>query len=144
MRNIPFALMTQFEVFLRERAVPNNAYGSYKNWLRYYLDFCQKYRFLESKPESLGHFLHQLEEKRQTKVQQQEAPRAITLYYELTRSTAFHGELDSPQNVMLPGKAPDEPLPPSPSFPNRLATPVEIASERQVPNAPRKVFHQRD
>ncbi len=36
MRNIAFALLAQFEVGLRERAVPNSAHGSYKKWLRCY------------------------------------------------------------------------------------------------------------
>jgi len=39
MRIIPFALLAQFEVILRDKAVPNNAHGVYKKWLRYYLDF---------------------------------------------------------------------------------------------------------
>jgi hypothetical protein len=39
MRNIPAALPAQFEVALRDRAVPNNVLGSYKKWLRYCLDF---------------------------------------------------------------------------------------------------------
>ena len=136
MRTIPLALLTQFEVILRERAVPNNAHGPYKKWLRYYLAFCQKYRLAESKPESLDEFLHKSEVKRQTMAQRQEASRAVTLYSELMPSTASHDELGSPQNVMLPGKAPDEPRPASPSFPNRLVRPVELASKRQTPNSP--------
>jgi len=33
------ALLAQFEVGLRDRAVPNSAHGSYKKWLRFYLNF---------------------------------------------------------------------------------------------------------
>ena len=66
MRIIPFALLAQFEVILRDKAVPNNAHGVYKKWLRYYLDFCQKYHFSESKRESLAQFLLKLGEKRQS------------------------------------------------------------------------------
>jgi hypothetical protein len=78
MRSIPFALLAQFEVILRGSAVPSNAHSPYKTWLRYYLDFCQKCQFSESERESLVRFLRELEEKRQTKAQQQEAAHAIT------------------------------------------------------------------
>ena len=68
MRTIPFAMPAQFEVILPDRAVPNNAHGSWKICLRYYPDSCRRYHFLESNRESLGQFLYKLEEKRQTRV----------------------------------------------------------------------------
>ena len=86
MRTIPSPLLAQFEASLRNRAIPNNAHGSYKKWLRFYLDFCEKYHFVESTSESLAHFLRKLQEKRQTEAQQQEASHAVSLYYELIHS----------------------------------------------------------
>ena len=133
MRTIPPALLTQFEVILRERAFPNNAHGPYKKWLRYYLDFCQKYRFAESKPESLDEFLHKLEEKRQTMAQRQEASRAITLYYELIDATRSDDELGSSQEVISPVKvrvdSPPHAVPPS----DQVAGPEELASPGNAP-----------
>ena len=42
---IPSALQAQFEEYLRNKEIPSSLQGTYKKWLRYYLDFCQKYHF---------------------------------------------------------------------------------------------------
>ena len=73
---IPSALQAQFEEYLRNKAIPNSLQGPYKKWLRYYLDFCQKYRFPPIHKDSLPPFIRKLQEKKQTKVQQ-----AKTLFY---------------------------------------------------------------
>ena len=75
---IPSALQAQFEEYLRNKAIPNSLQGAYKKWLRYYLDFCQKYRFPPIHKDSLPHFIRKLQEKKQTKVQQEQAVMAIT------------------------------------------------------------------
>ena len=80
---IPSALQAQFEEYLRNKAIPNSLQGAYKKWLRYYLDFCQKYHFPPIHKESLPPFIRKLQEKKQTKVQQEQAVMAITLYYEV-------------------------------------------------------------
>jgi hypothetical protein len=85
MLHIPPALRTQFETCLWNMAIPKHAQAAYIKWLRYYLDFCQKYHFPHAQRESLPHFLHKLQEKKQTQAQQQRAPHAISLYYELIR-----------------------------------------------------------
>jgi hypothetical protein len=51
--------------------------------LRYYLDFCDKHHFPAAHRESLPHFLRKLQEKRQTKAQQEPAASAIGLFYEI-------------------------------------------------------------
>ena len=77
---IPYALQTQFEEYLQNKATPNRLQGEYKKWLRYYLDFCQKYKFSPTHKESLPHFIHKLQEKKQTKERQEQAVMAITVY----------------------------------------------------------------
>ena len=67
---IPSALQAQFEEYLRNKAIPNSLQGAYKKWLRYYLDFCQKYHFPPIHKDSLPHFIRKLQEKKQTKIQQ--------------------------------------------------------------------------
>ncbi len=136
MLNLPSTLQAQFVVFLRNEAVRNDAHASHLKWLRYYLDFCEKYHFLESKSQSLTHFLHKLEEKRQTKSQQQEASRAVSLYYELIHSVGSHHQLASPQKVLSPGKLPDESPRPSDSSLNQAANPEVTAPQGQVPKEP--------
>ncbi len=53
MLNIPQRLEAEFEERLRETAIPNSARWLYKKWLRYYLDFCHKYRFQSAQRENL-------------------------------------------------------------------------------------------
>ena len=60
--------------------------GNYLKWLRYYLDFCHKYGFNASDPRSLSGFVRKLEEKKQTSAQQEQAGKAVHIYYGLVES----------------------------------------------------------
>jgi recombinational DNA repair protein (RecF pathway) len=75
-------LQAQLEEHLAKRLIPNGLHGVYKKWLRYYLDFCQKYRFPPKHKESLPRFIQKLQEKKQTNAQQEQARNAIKLYYD--------------------------------------------------------------
>jgi hypothetical protein len=50
------------------------------------LDFCQKYHFPESKPESIPHFIKKLQKKHQSSQQQKQAAVALSLFYAIVRS----------------------------------------------------------
>ncbi|MCP4260619.1 MAG: hypothetical protein GY774_24290, partial [Planctomycetes bacterium] len=60
----------------------------YVKWLRYYLDFCNKYHFNSTDKINLPHFIKKLGEKKQSVLQQKQASHAVSLYYELLRSGA--------------------------------------------------------
>ena len=77
MRKIPAALNAQFDALLVKNKIPQRFHSHYLKWLRYYLDFCQRYRFSEPNPRSLPNFIRKLKEKRQTNVQQKQAKEAI-------------------------------------------------------------------
>jgi hypothetical protein len=83
MLSVSSALQAQFEERLRNRAIPKERHWLYRKWLRYYLDFCRKYRFPAGEKETLSPFLRKLEEKRQTKAQLEQAEDSITLYREI-------------------------------------------------------------
>ncbi len=89
MLSIPSALQARFEQCLRNKAIPKQTHGLYKKWLRYYLDFCQKYDFPDAQRESLPAFLRKLKEEKQTKGQRQQAAHAIALYYEILDGKGF-------------------------------------------------------
>jgi integron integrase len=105
---IPSALRTEFEAYLRSRGAPNAEQGAYGKWLRFYLDFCRKYHFPEELRGSLAPFLGKLAEKKQTKAQQQQASRAITIYFDLLQSKDAQGDGRSPQMVSPRGEISDE------------------------------------
>jgi hypothetical protein len=72
---------TLYNALLIQKAVPVKFHSSYRKWLRYYLDFCQKYGFRQSDTKSLPHFIKKLKEKKQTDQQQKQAADAISIYY---------------------------------------------------------------
>ena len=115
MLNMSSTLQTQFETSLREKAVPTSAHGLSKKWLRYYLDFCQKYHFPQENIESLSHFLRKLQDKHQTTAQQEQAVHAISLYYEILGSKPAmptqklpEGKPPSQEGNVAKGKAREE------------------------------------
>ena len=91
MQPIPLPLQKQFEKHLKNRKVSGKSKGSYKKWLQYYLDFCRKYNFPPIQKESLLRFVQKLQEKRQTKTQQDQALEAITLYYQIVKERELPG-----------------------------------------------------
>ena len=103
---IPSALQEQFEEYLRNKAIPNSLQGAYKKWLRYYLDFCRKYNFSPTHKESLPHFIRKLQEKKQTKVQQDQAVMTVTLYYEILESKVLPNKEPAPQTASPQGYSP--------------------------------------
>ncbi len=74
---IPSDLLARFESALTKRSLPNALRYHYKKWLRYYLDFCQKYKQPVSTKESLQQFIKKLQEKNQTPEQRKQASAAI-------------------------------------------------------------------
>jgi integron integrase len=130
MLTIPSFLQTQFQEYLRNRTIPNTIQAAYLKWLRYDLDFCQKYHFPPEYKESLPHFLKKLQEKRQTQAQQEQAAQAVTLYYEL---------LESRSSVPTPGPSQEGNLTTAPSqegksTPGPLRQPSD--SQEEKPTSP--------
>jgi hypothetical protein len=136
MLNLPSTLLTQFEACLRNRGVPKPQHALYMKWLRYYLDYCQKYHFPPAQRESLPHFLDKLQEKKQTQAQQQQAAEAISLYYELMRLGDSHHDLPAPKKDGPAGKAPAVSSPRPDSLPKETPTPPKASSAGKVPPQP--------
>ena len=64
MKEIPAKVL--YDVHLVQKEILQKFRFYYRKWLRYYLDFCQKYNFKQSDKESLSHFI---KKKNQTKQQ---------------------------------------------------------------------------
>ncbi len=93
MIQIPAKIQTRYRDLLIKKAIPEKYHFHYMKWLRYYLDFCLKYKFNQSDKESHSHFLNKLQEKNQTEQQQEQASEAISIYYE---SGATHSSENIP------------------------------------------------
>jgi len=79
----------QFDTLLLQKNILKNHYPDYRKWLRYYLDFCNKYHHDNLKKESLPHFIKKLRNKKQTITQQRQAYHAVLIYYEIEKSNSI-------------------------------------------------------
>ena len=82
---IPDDIARQFASLLDKRAVPSAQHAFYKKWLRYYLDFCSKYRFPAGASKSLASFLTKLREKKQSDTQVKQAAHAVSIFLDLIK-----------------------------------------------------------
>jgi hypothetical protein len=80
MLKIPESVIAGFSSFLNKKNIPVTSHNYYLKWLKYYLDYCHKYRFDYLKPGSLPNFLNKLKEKKQTGIQQKQAHELIGLF----------------------------------------------------------------
>ena len=86
MKKISASLVSQYRSLLNKNGVAPSHQPHYLKWLRYYLDFCEKYKFEPSNPKSLPNFIRKLKEKRQNEKLREQAQAAIRLYYGLSQS----------------------------------------------------------
>ncbi len=86
---IPYAVLTDYVVHLGKRGVAAACFTEYKKWLRYYLDFCDKYPVPESKSERVRLFCEKLREKKQSVKQRESAAHAVSLYFEMLIQDGF-------------------------------------------------------
>ena len=77
MQQIPINIKQAYNRLLQDKKIPLYAHNYYIKWLRYYLDFCQKYNFKETSREGLPAFIRKLAEKKQNSHQQKQASHAI-------------------------------------------------------------------
>ena len=89
MMQVPGTVLARFEACLAAKNVSENIRIHYKKWLRFYLDFCSKYRRDAHKTESLADFQQKLREKGQTEMQQKQAAHAVTLYLDLFQASVL-------------------------------------------------------
>jgi integron integrase len=136
MLQLPSALRTAFETCLRDAAIPKPAHAAYTKWLRYYLDFCQKYHVPHAQQESLPRFLHKLQEKKQTQAQQQQASHAISLYDRLMRLRDSHTDVPSLTHDDPPAKALAVLSPRPDSLPNAPSTSPKASAAGKAPDQP--------
>lgn len=85
MITIPNAVFTKFIAHINKAGVSAAYYTEYKKWLRYYLDFCDKYPVPEAKSERVSLFIDKLRDKKQSLAQRQRAAHAVSLYFEMQK-----------------------------------------------------------
>ena len=77
---IPNAVLTRYAAHLMKSGIAVARHADYKKWLRYYLDFCDKYPVPDAKSERVRQFMEKLRSKKQTEERRQQAAHAVSLF----------------------------------------------------------------
>jgi len=83
LKKIPQHILEKFDSWLKKKCIAVKEQYIFKQWLRYYLDFCSKYDHDSNRPESLPLFIKKLREKNQARQQQKQAYESILGFYEI-------------------------------------------------------------
>ena len=104
---LPDTLLCSYDACLKGWGIPLTLHAEYRKWLRYFLDFCTKYTLPESKVERVRLFREKLREKSQMEKQQEQAIRAVFIYFEMQ---AHEASLAQPAEQIQPDDQ-REPIP---------------------------------
>ncbi len=83
MLRIPNVVFDNYVAHLDKKKVPPARFTEYKKWLRYYLDFCDKYPVPADKAERVRMFCEKLKEKKQSEKQREWAAHAVSLFFDM-------------------------------------------------------------
>lgn len=97
MLHVPHELLYRYGSFLGKQGIPATHQADYRKWLRYFMDFCDKYSVPESRQERLRMFIEKLREKKQTVAQRKHAALAISIYFDMLTEEDQSGEFPEPQ-----------------------------------------------
>ncbi|MDD2897727.1 MAG: integron integrase [Desulfuromonadaceae bacterium] len=97
MITIPNEVFIKYLSYITKTGVPAASHAEYKKWLRYYLDFCDKYPVPESKSERVRLFSAKLQEKKQSLPLRQRAANAVSLYFQMEQQENRGRKANIPQ-----------------------------------------------
>ena len=108
MDGIPAPLLSRFLCYLKQSRIPESDHAEYLQWLRYYLDFCDKYSPPDSKSERVRLFCEKLREKKLATKQLHRAAHAISLYFAMLKQEgSTESSSHSETNASLIGTNPE-------------------------------------
>ncbi len=85
MITIPDALWRKFDRSLDAAGVAGGEHRAFRKWLRYYLDFCSKYKHGYADAASIPPFLEKLKSKRQRPAAREQAEKSVAIYQAMVR-----------------------------------------------------------
>lgn len=94
MIQLPPHLFKQYRTFCADSGVSDKEFADHLKWLRYFLDFCEKYQIMGNEKERIELFLSKLTQKGQSEVKRQQASHAVSCYFNM-----ISGGVDRPRSV---------------------------------------------
>jgi len=89
MIQLPPHLFRQYRSYCADYSVNEDDFANYLKWLRYFLDFCEKYHVAGDEPERIDLFLNKLQQKGQSGQKLQQARQAVSLYFAMLKGDAY-------------------------------------------------------
>ena len=83
MITIPNEVFAKYIAYLCKTGVPDVSHAEYKKWLRYYLDFSDKYPVPEAKSERVRLFTSKIQDNKQPLALRQRAANAVSHYFQM-------------------------------------------------------------
>lgn len=120
MIRVPDRLWRKFDEYLADAGVPGQEHRAYRKWLRYYLDFCSKYRHAYGEASSVPLFLAKLKSKRQGPAAREQAAKSVAIYQRMVRDADRERREARPKPVKGEGRSNTE----------RPTSNVEVGEER--------------
>ncbi len=105
MLRIPNVVFDRYVTHLGKKRVPSARFAEYMKWLRYFLDFCDKYPVPTDNAERVRLFCEKLKEKKQTDEQRNHAAHAVSLYFAMPENEVAVVAVGSPAQ---PGQMPSK------------------------------------
>uniref|UniRef100_A0A831U0X3 Integron integrase n=1 Tax=Geobacter metallireducens TaxID=28232 RepID=A0A831U0X3_GEOME len=85
---LPHHLFRQYRSFCNNCGITDGDFADYLKWLRYFLDFCEKYRVAGTESARIDLFLNKLQQKGQSEQKRQQARQAVSLYFAMLKGGA--------------------------------------------------------
>lgn len=95
MNQLPGQVISGYRSHLLKRRVKEEDVADYLKWLRYFHDFCEKYRVVGDESHRVRSFLEKLREKKQAELQCRRAYNAVMLYFEMLRDRETPAEVSA-------------------------------------------------
>jgi len=83
---LPLHLYKQYRAFCANRRADDALFADYVKWLRFFLDFCEKYHVAGEEADRISRFLNKMLQKGQSEERLQQARQAVEGYFEMIRS----------------------------------------------------------
>ncbi len=81
-------LFKKYTFELKKRLIPEHKHSYYLKWLRFFLDYCHKYKLDTHHEHTLPNFIEKLKNKHQREFQLRQAREAVTIYYDIIPAEA--------------------------------------------------------
>jgi len=85
MKPIPSEIKILYDEVMIKKGVPLQVHFQYRNWLRYYLNFCLKYHHEPANKESFMSFVQKLKDKNRTEQQRKQAFDVVSIFYRIEK-----------------------------------------------------------